>query len=284
MRIRYPVRSVVLILLAVMWVLPGPVGSASVHSLRRVAPTHQCASVDTLPYEKTIELSHPGRFLAHLSHGSWRLDCYEGMLVVGQEPQGPVDTLYLSYESTTYSREDESDADTIETHDSGTYTTLSVVRDIVSFSYSYYADGGAHPTYGAYYQTVKLGSKVDDSTGVDITDVFDEGEVLRALMADTLIKRYRPQGINPQDIDEFVAALQGECDVDFSRILSRWSVYECTADSAVVEFGLPHGCEANRGAFTSFRVVLPIPPEEREAFQQARKAGTLAKNMEDGHL
>jgi hypothetical protein len=269
---------------ALTWLLPGPAGSFSAHSFPRAIAYHRCVPVDTMLYEKTVEHTHPGRLLAHLSYASWRLDWYAGMLVVGQLPQGPTDTLYLSYESTTYRREDESDPDTVQTHNSVTYTTLSVVRDIISFSCSYYGDGGAHPTYGTSYQTVKLGNKVDFSTGVNITDVFEERDMLRALMADTLIKRYRPQDINPQDIDEFVESLQGGCDVNFSQILSSWSVYDCTADSATVEFGLPHGCEVNRGMFTSFQVVLAIPAEEMETFQQARKAGTLAKNMQDGHL
>jgi hypothetical protein len=260
--------------------------------LATLAPAHHefqlHVAADSLPFYNTITHLDPGQLLGRFSSNSWLLIWYEGMLVSSRSGATGLDTLYVSYSDTTFSREDPSEPDTLMNLFSMTYATVSVVGNCVSYQESFNGDGGAHPICGISYHTLELGDKQEGARladlRVNLADIFPEREILRALMADTLLQRYRLPDLRPRDLADFINNLGGGCEVELAHLLTSWSVYDCTSDSTIIEFGLTHGCEVMRGNFTTIRIILPIPPEQKEAFEQARQSGTLGKNMLEGHL
>ena len=235
---------------------------------------------DTLPYEKIVYTDEPGKFLAHFNSGGWELDWYEGMLVGTVPDSIPLDTIYKTYESVTYSVEDPSQLDTSENHFSAEYHTLSIIGDVVSYEMSYEGDGGVHPIGGTSYETIELGEKIEYGSGVDLTDYFAESDIFRAVLADSTITKYLPKNFRPNGLDDLIKHLNGGCDVDFSNFLKHWVIYDCTDDSAEIVFGFTFGCEVERENFTSIEITLPIPEDSKWDFQQTKKAGTYEKKMD----
>lgn len=157
------------------------------------------------------------------------------------------------------------------------YDVISVVGPWISVEYSWYAEGGAHPSYGTVW-------RVHDMTRagqrVKLTDLWDDEVLLKALLADSVIARSRRGDGTPKTVDDLVASLDGGCEMDLSaRMLESWAIHSVKGDKVAVRIGLTHGCEVNRGAFTQLGVWLPIPTGMKAAVAQADARGTLYEDL-----
>ena len=152
-----------------------------------------------------------------------------------------------------------------------THHLLSAVGNIVSFTDRYEGSGGMHPISGQRYNAIDL----ETGETADVTQLFEEADVLKALGSDALILEHLQlehiQGVEPKDLDELVGALGAPCEVDFSNLPSAFRVKAIHGERAVVEFGLGHGCETMRGTFTTLEIEVPIPADLRELFLEAHR-------------
>jgi hypothetical protein len=108
-----------------------------------------------------------------------------------------------------------------------------------------------HPIYGQRYNAIDL----ETGETADVTQLFEEADVVKALGTDPLI----------------VGALGTPCEIDFSDLPSAFRVKAIHGERAVVEFGLGHGCETMRGTFTTLEIEVSIPADLRELFLEARQ-------------
>jgi hypothetical protein len=143
---------------------------------------------------------------------------------------------------------------------------LSAAANAISFTEGYEGSGGMHPIYGLRYSTIDL----ETGDSADITQLFDEDDVVRALRRDPLIMKYLG-GAEPTGLEELVTALEVPCEIDFSDLRSAFRIAAIGRDTAVVQFGLGHGCETMRGNFTTLDIELPIPGDLREVFLEAQR-------------
>lgn len=143
------------------------------------------------------------------------------------------------------------------------HALLSSFGPYVSYRAEWYAESGARPSYGTTYTAVSVQDTVREA---DLRTLFAEEDLLRALRADPLVVQ---RGVRADDLDGLLAALAEAlgCTAAMDRWASSFAVTEVEADSAHVTIGLPHGCEAERGTFTTLRLVLPIRPAFRGRFE-----------------
>ncbi len=140
----------------------------------------------------------------------------------------------------------------------------------------------AHP--GAYSQ-IKTLNLVSQSP-LKLTQIFPDSQVLKALLADPIVKKYLP--VKPPRfrssqhlMDYLVDKGTGECAYTFEQdSLSAFYFHHTKGNQVAVRIGLSHGCEAARGQLTEIGIYLTLPQAWQKNFQQAaqRKAGFLAQN------
>jgi uncharacterized protein YecT (DUF1311 family) len=172
---------------------------------------------------------------------------------------------------------------------------LSVVGPVISYSVNWYSGGGAHPSYGTGYQTVDI-SKLDPAGDKDgrirlpdanLAKLFGEEAVFRQLAANPSVRaaiRGEFSDIggaahrDPQSLDELLKAAVGGCRANMGEsLLTDFAfLYRLGRRTAVVQIGLSHGCEVNRGTFTELRpLYLRIPDALVEGFQNALESGLV---------
>ena len=163
------------------------------------------------------------------------------------------------------------------------FRMLSVVGTFVSYSVSWYSGGGAHPSYGTRWTTLDL----DPKGSASLADLFGEEVVFSRLMQDATVQAALNGGYNetadkpypaPENLQELLQFVDGGCAVnmDADMLKQFYFPYRLGGKVAVVEIGLSHGCEVNRGAFTELsRMYFPIPDALREDFDKAVRDGVL---------
>jgi hypothetical protein len=160
---------------------------------------------------------------------------------------------------------------------------LSVVGSIVSYEEfeGISCEGAAHPSSYTFYVAVDAahpGSKPR------LTDFFTDADVLRALLADPIVKRHAPKP-SPKTTDALVQALSSEnteCEYAFSAdLLNRFAFHHVEGQKVAVRLGLSHGCEAARGRLTQLGILLPVPPALFAPLERASKRaeGFLARDQ-----
>lgn len=154
------------------------------------------------------------------------------------------------------------------------YTMLSIVGPYVSFLISYDGTGAVHDVAGNYYDNYNLKS----GSHAEITDIFPASDIYLALLHDSIIISDL-KGYNPKDINDLIDHLDGDCQIDFSSLLTNFAVKYIDNMKAVIEFGLPHGCEVMKGNFTYIDISLMIPKDKMEMFIQAKQDGTILDKM-----
>jgi uncharacterized protein YecT (DUF1311 family) len=172
------------------------------------------------------------------------------------------------------------------------YTMLSVVGPVVSWSFDWYGEGGAHPTYGTLYRAFDL-SKIDPEAPVlsisrklvaNLADLFGEKSVFRELMLDPVVQAALngeftgKKAPEPKTLDELLDSADGGCQSRMGDALVTDFGFSYRLDGriAVVQIGLSHGCEVNRGAFTLLTpLYFPIPEALAEDFERAVRSGAL---------
>jgi hypothetical protein len=148
---------------------------------------------------------------------------------------------------------------------------LSVVGSIVSYELfeATTCEGAAHPSAITLYAAVDA---AHPGKKIRLTDVFADGDVLRALMADAIVKRHLPK-VPPKTTDQLVQALAdttGECEYSFGPdLLNRFAFHHVEGNQVAVRIGLSHGCEVARGKLTQLGIMLPVPARWRDALERA---------------
>ena len=160
----------------------------------------------------------------------------------------------------------------------------SWVGTLVSFQQSddWNCIATAHP--GAYAQVKTL--NLVTHKPLKLTDIFPDQLVLKALLADAIVKKHLPA--NPPTfsssqhlMDYLVERGTGECAYTFGEeSLSEFYFHHLKGNQVAVRMGLSHGCEAARGMLTEIGFYLTLPQAWQSSFQQAAqgKAGFLAQN------
>ena len=159
---------------------------------------------------------------------------------------------------------------------------LSVVGTTVSWSYTWYAEGGAHPTYGEKWYSVNL-----DSAAVNLAALFGEEAVFTRLMQDPVVQMAAGGGMadkagppkpNPNNLTQLLEQADGGCFAAMgdNLLTDYYFAYRLGGNIAVVQIGLTYGCEVNRGNFTKLnKLYFPIPREMKKDFRRAVKKGVL---------
>jgi tetratricopeptide (TPR) repeat protein len=193
------------------------------------------------------------------------------------------------------------------------YQMLAIVGPYVSFLSTYDGSGGAHPIYGnvlcvselgrveapepqdtstAPYDTTERFEKMiratknlreTDKSHAKITDIFPETDVFNALMQDSIILAHLPK-FTPKNLRELSDSLDGECEMDFSYLLESFAIKSIHHDKAVILFGLTHGCEVEKGNFTTIEIELPIPDMSKKMFEEAVKNKTTIEEINPAFL
>ncbi len=183
------------------------------------------------------------------------------------------------------------------------FEVLSIVGALVSFQDDEYSDcGGAHPsTYlrftmidlsrpsGVLYGRGENAMDADLTSGkvVKLTDYFSEQDILRALLADRIIKQVLADaGVSapPESLaalpelfaknDYVLKGTELELRPDF---LSRFAFHHIEGDKVVVRLNLPSIAFAYRSQ--QIGLLLPIPPALQQALALAvtRREGFLMR-------
>jgi hypothetical protein len=159
---------------------------------------------------------------------------------------------------------------------------LSVVGSIVSYELSEgtTCENAAHPSAITLYAAVDAAHPAQK---VRLTDLFADSDVLRALMADAVVKRHLPK-TPPKTTDALVQALaesNPECEYSFGPDLpTRFAFHHLEGSRVAVRIGLSHGCEVARGKLTQLGILLPVPPSWKDALERAnaRTEGFLMRD------
>jgi hypothetical protein len=159
------------------------------------------------------------------------------------------------------------------------YSMLSIAGSLVSFQkVSYFSGGGAaHPSSSFEYSTLDLSR----GTFPYLTDLFDSSLVFRSLMGNSSLRQYLRK-TNPTGLADFLANLDGECNVNFAPLLYSYRIYDCSADSVQVELLLEPSCEWERrsgGESPTFTLQLPMPAGRRSSLLKAKAMKSLGVDL-----
>ena len=184
-------------------------------------------------------------------------------------------------------------------------TLLSVVGSILTFRDHFYegCEREAHPAGNIRYTAIDLAKPgrtlypidyfVDTtkpSKVVQLTDLFADREILRALTADVLITKalngrgdYPPRKLSallPPILEPIVGGTDRGCYEISGDLLTRFAFHHVEGKSVAVRLGLS-GCGVCRECLTEIGILLPIPDSLSEplALAEAGKEGFLLKDM-----
>lgn len=188
------------------------------------------------------------------------------------------------------------------------FRLLSVVGSLISFEDEYSDDcGGAHPSADIRYTTIDLSKPGELSYArkgetpmmdtdlakpgkiVTLTDYFSEPDILRAILADSVIRKellsLNRTSVNTlAELPELFAANDYGLEVaDFELrpdFLTRFAFHHVEGDKAAVRLDLPAHSGANRGQHLQLGLLLTIPEslQQQFALAAARQQGFLMKD------
>jgi hypothetical protein len=159
----------------------------------------------------------------------------------------------------------------------------SVVGSIMTLEQREYANapGVASPGLEGRYVAYDL---ANPGKQLQLTDVFPEADVYKALMGDKLIlDSLKKTGAKPSNLKELMDAIafnSGHCEYGFDdSLLTRFAFHHVEGNRVAVRIGLSDGAGACRGNLTQIGIFLPIPEKLKPAIEQAGKDGTLAADL-----
>ena len=156
------------------------------------------------------------------------------------------------------------------------HTLLSIVGPYVSFAVDYYAEGGAHPSYGMIWKVIDISQPENP---LDLRELFGEQAVFEALKSAPAILAATTEK-NPRDLDTLLGSLDGGCSTDMGpRMLLRFAFHHVSNHEASVAVGIGHGCETERGNFTIVPLTLAAPERLSLELQFASQAGSLMQML-----
>ena len=153
---------------------------------------------------------------------------------------------------------------------------VSVVGELVSIEiYNHGYCGGAHPFHVVRFSTIDLrtGAKVD------IRQLVPDAVIVAALKQDALVRKTLGDH-DPQDLASLIRQTDGGCAMTDLFLATSFAFYDVRDGKVVVRFGLSHGCEVLRGAFTEIEVELPVP--QGLDVGKADAMGLLMKDLAPG--
>jgi hypothetical protein len=174
---------------------------------------------------------------------------------------------------------------------SRSFKLLSVVGSIVSYEDDYFlsCENTAHPSGRARFVAVDLSkSTAPRRTPPDasylpaqvasLTDYFASGEILKALMADALVRKALQGQAAPRTLNDLLAYLkenfpsvaddEKQCFELDPDLLTRFSFHHIEGNRIAVRLGLS-GPEVCRDNLTQIGLLLPIPPSLKDALAKA---------------
>jgi hypothetical protein len=177
-----------------------------------------------------------------------------------------------------------------------TFELLSVVGSIVSYSDTEYcACGGAHPTAYVQFKAIDLAKPArvgDKESGraVKLNDLFPESDILKALLADSMIRKAleASQKPEPKTLAKLIEAIayqmfeSEDCSYSASEdMLARFAFHHVEGDQVAVRLSISHGAEVCRGQMLQVGILLPIPASLKNSLTLAAngKAGFLMKDQ-----
>lgn len=184
------------------------------------------------------------------------------------------------------------------------FTVLSVVGSIISLrdNNSTTCEQAAHPGGETRYTAIDLSKagnvgykelemEVDLANPgkiVKLTDIFDEADILGALLADPLVKEALGRsGSRPRTLGKLIEEFAGGASVTDKHcysvsedMLTRFAFHHTENGKVAVRLGLS-GAGPCREFLTEIGILLPIPPSLRTALAQAEagKEGFLMKDL-----
>jgi hypothetical protein len=183
--------------------------------------------------------------------------------------------------------DDTTDPECTEEYD---FRILSLVGSILTLEQRHYSycEGLPHPSVFTGYHAIDLARTERDGVvenegseilgrEIALTQVFAEEEVVRALLADRLVRKRLAENASqaePTTADALVKQLEGgaECEYAFEPdMLRRWAIHHVAGDSVAVRIGLSHGCEAAQGKLTQIGIMLKIPAALRADLDAASR-------------
>ncbi|NWF51275.1 MAG: hypothetical protein HXY49_12125 [Ignavibacteriaceae bacterium] len=162
------------------------------------------------------------------------------------------------------------------TFQSDDFSMLSIVGPVVSYSFDWHYDFGYSVNYGTFYESINLESPEDFKP---LTFFFDEKEVFSEVTKTKLISERIKGKSAPADLKQLIELLSQDCDINFSELLKTFAFKEISHDTVTVQFGLPHGCDAEMGKFTMLDVKFKVTPSKLKFFNEAEQNETLMKNI-----
>jgi hypothetical protein len=174
------------------------------------------------------------------------------------------------------------------------FELLSVVGSLLSLldGTEVYCDQSAHPSHTNRFATMDLAKPGEfPAKRVKLTDYFPEKVILKALLADPVIKkalRQRQRSQPPKTLGELYAWFKGEsfkvgeCSYYLPEdFLTRFAFHHLDQGNVAIRLALPYDAEVCRGYFIELGLLLPIPASLRESLAQAktRKAGFLMQDQ-----
>jgi hypothetical protein len=176
------------------------------------------------------------------------------------------------------------------------FQLLSVVGSIVSYDDTEYcACGGAHPSMTDEYRAIDLAQpgKVGDKKSrkaAKLNDLFPESDLLKALLADPLIRKavQASKKPEPQTLAKLMEAIlyqdieSGDCGYSVKENqLSQFAFHHVEGDQVAIRLSLSHAYETCRGQMIQVGILLPIPPSLKKSLMLAAsgKAGFLMKDQ-----
>ena len=158
--------------------------------------------------------------------------------------------------------------ETFEDSEEGTvHRLLYSFGAYVSYSREWHYEGGAHPSYGQSYHAVAVTDTLADA---DLRDLFSTESIYAALQQ-TALAHQTP--LDHTTLDDLLAGLATtyECEMSFDDFFSSFFVDEIEGDTAMVVVGLTHGCEVQRGNFTTLALRLPLSEQTRAMVADHRR-------------
>ncbi|MCO4772775.1 MAG: hypothetical protein KDA24_22275 [Deltaproteobacteria bacterium] len=159
---------------------------------------------------------------------------------------------------------------------SESHTLLSVVGPYISYAVEWYAEGGAHPSYGIVWKVVDISQP---GTPLDLRELFGSELLYEVLKEDPAIMAASQDKTAP-DLESLLASLDGGCDMDMGpQMLQRFAFHHLADKIVGVAVGMSHGCEANRGAFSILPMQLPVPERLGQEIAFANEAGAMMQML-----
>ena len=159
------------------------------------------------------------------------------------------------------------------------YTLLSLVGPIVSYTTDWYGEGGAHPSYGTSYSTYDLRSGKPAS----LLDYYSADTLLQVFLKDTVLKKAVREPAKIKNLNQFFEEVEGGCEMYIDKdMLEHFAFHHVKGNNVAIRIGLSHGCEAMRGHFTEIGIYLPVPKALKDAMDRSVKLGHLMSNLTKG--